>query len=79
MQYCSNRIKFIKYICEKENIEVLVAGAFGCGSFRQPPKSVSFYFYETFMYQTKKLTDIYYPVPLRLNSYNAANFIKTFP
>lgn len=78
MQYCSNRIKFIKYICEKENIEVLVAGAFGCGSFRQPPKSVSFYFYETFMYQTKKLTDIYYPVPLRLNSYNAANFIKTF-
>ena len=37
----TSRIKKILDVAAKENVEVLVLGAFGCGAFRNPPEIVA--------------------------------------
>ncbi len=43
-----DRIRFIRDICDHESVEVLIAGAFGCGVFAQKPEAVAACFKECF-------------------------------
>ena len=54
------RIKFIKYIAENQNIDTLILGAFGCGVFGQDPIMVANYFKEVFKKSSVKT--VYYAI-----------------
>ncbi len=43
-----DRIRFIRDICDNENVNILIAGAFGCGVFAQKPEVVATCFKEYF-------------------------------
>ncbi|MBR3024542.1 MAG: TIGR02452 family protein [Oscillospiraceae bacterium] len=43
-----DRIRFIRDICDSQGVEVLIAGAFGCGVFAQRPERVASLFIELF-------------------------------
>ena len=43
-----DRIRFIRDICDTESVDVLIAGAFGCGVFAQRPETVARFFREYF-------------------------------
>ncbi|MBP0960542.1 MAG: TIGR02452 family protein [Oscillospiraceae bacterium] len=43
-----DRIRFIRDICDSSCVEVLIAGAFGCGVFAQRPEKVASLFVELF-------------------------------
>ena len=43
-----NRIRFLRKICEKENIHTFIFGAWGCGVFGQDAKDVAFLFLKEF-------------------------------
>lgn len=43
-----SRIKFLKNICDKEKVNTIILGAWGCGVFMQQPEIVSLLLYNTF-------------------------------
>ena len=43
-----DRIRFIRDICDNENVDILIAGAYGCGVFAQKPETVAHFFRECF-------------------------------
>ena len=43
-----DRIRFIRDICDNENVDILIAGAYGCGVFAQKPEAVAHFFRECF-------------------------------
>ena len=56
-----DRIRFIRDICDKEGVEVLIAGAFGCGVFAQKPETVAHLFREFF--SDTKVKKVIFAVP----------------
>lgn len=71
-----SRIKFIKKICEDNNVETLILGAYGCGVFGQDPYEVAKLFEEIF--NDSEIKNIYYAVPENINSDNYDAFKKVF-
>ncbi len=68
-----DRIRFIRDICDSESVDVLIAGAFGCGVFAQKPEMVAAFFKEYF--SDTKVKKVIFAVPPDRN-YPA--FEKTF-
>lgn len=60
--YLRERIKFILNIAEKENVDVLILGAFGCGVFAQKPEEVALYFLEN-LDRRKRFKRVIFAVP----------------
>lgn len=56
-----DRIRFIRDICDEEDVETLIAGAFGCGVFAQKPEMVAHYFREYF--SDTKVKAVIFAVP----------------
>ena len=56
-----DRIRFIRDICDNEGVEVLIAGAFGCGVFAQKPETVARFFREVF--SDTKVKKVIFAVP----------------
>ncbi len=56
-----DRIRFIRDICDNESVEILIAGAFGCGVFAQKPEVVAACFKECF--SDTKVKKVIYAVP----------------
>ena len=56
-----DRIRFIRDICDNENVDILIAGAFGCGVFAQKPEVVAAYFKECF--SDTKVKKVIFAVP----------------
>lgn len=59
------RIIFIRDICETEHVDVLIAGAYGCGVFRQDPTEVATIFREVF--EVSALCKVVFPIPAGKN------------
>lgn len=55
------RICFIRDICDMENVDVLIAGAYGCGVFAQDPETVARLFREIF--SDTKVQKVIFAVP----------------
>lgn len=56
-----DRIRFIRDICDSEDVDILIAGAFGCGAFAQKPEVVAKCFREYFSDTT--VTKVIFAVP----------------
>ena len=56
-----DRIRFIRDICDNEGVEILIAGAFGCGVFAQNPEAVAACFKECF--SDTKVKKVIFAVP----------------
>ena len=56
-----DRIRFIRDICDFNNVDILIAGAFGCGVFAQKPENVASLFVELF--SDTKVRQIIFAVP----------------
>ena len=60
-----DRIRFIRDICDNEGVDVLIAGAFGCGVFAQKPEKVACFFREYFC--DTKVKKVIFAIPLDRN------------
>lgn len=60
-----DRIRFIRDICDNESVDILIAGAYGCGVFAQKPKGVARFFRECF--SDTKVKKVIFAVPLDRN------------
>lgn len=69
-----DRIRFIRDICDTESVDILIAGAFGCGVFAQNPEVVAAYFRDFF--SDTKVKKVVFAVPPDRNYYA---FEKEFP
>ena len=67
------RLCFIRDIVAEHGVNVLIAGAFGCGVFRQEPKEVAQLFLDVF--RRSSVSTIWFPIPDDRN-YNA--FLSAF-
>ena len=56
-----DRIRFIRDICDNESVDILIAGAFGCGVFAQKPEVVAACFKECF--SDTKVKKVVFAVP----------------
>ena len=56
-----DRIRFIRDICDNESVDILIAGAFGCGVFAQKPEAVAACFKECF--SDTKVKKVVFAVP----------------
>ena len=56
-----DRIRFIRDICDNENVDTLIAGAYGCGVFAQKPEVVAACFKECFC--DTKVKKVIFAVP----------------
>ena len=56
-----DRIRFIRDICDNEGVDVLIAGAFGCGVFAQKPETVARFFREYF--SDTKVKKVIFAIP----------------
>ncbi len=60
-----DRIRFIRDICDNESVDILIAGAFGCGVFAQNPEVVASCFKECF--SDTKVKKVIFAVPADRN------------
>lgn len=76
--YLRSRIEFIRDIAETEGVDVLIAGAYGCGVFGQDPRTVAEYFADVFEHTT--LGKVVYAVPEegKKSLFNALQFKRRF-
>lgn len=76
--YLNSRIAFIRDIAETEGVDILIAGAYGCGVFGQNPQKVADCFQTIFEHTTLK--EVIYAVPEDDNKslYNALFFKRRF-
>ena len=56
-----DRIRFIRDICDFNSVDILIAGAFGCGVFAQKPENVAGLFVELF--SDTKVRQVIFAVP----------------
>ena len=54
-------IRFIRDICDNERVDILIAGAYGCGVFAQKPEVVARFFRESF--SDTKVKKVIFAVP----------------
>ena len=71
-----SRIKFVKMIAEENNVETLIAGAFGCGVFGQNPEEVAKFFSDVFEHSVIKR--LIFAVPSNICGENYEAFVKQF-
>ena len=71
-----SRIEFIRDIVEQNNVDTLIAGAFGCGVFRQDAKIVANLFKEIF--SVTSINKIIYAIPASIDEKNYNEFVKVF-
>ncbi len=57
----TDRIRFIRDICDTEGVDTFIAGAFGCGVFAQNPEKVAHIFKE--MFSDTKVKKVIFAVP----------------
>ena len=67
IQALTNRIEFIRDICHQYNIKYLIAGAFGCGVFKQRAADVAKIFINTFTFSS--CDEVIFAIPPG-NNYN---------
>ncbi len=70
------RIRFIKNIMEKENVDVAILGAYDCGVFRQDPEFIAKTFKETF---NDTNMEVIYAIKSGVHTENINAFRKVFP
>lgn len=71
-----SRLSFIKSVCELNNIEVLIAGAWGCGSFDCSGWSVATTFNRIFRYSST-LENIIFAIPSK-NEFHCSRYYSIF-
>ena len=69
-----DRIEFVRDICETENVEIFITGAFGCGVFGQNANTVAQLFYNAF--KDSSVKKVIFAVPG--NDKNAQAFRQMF-
>lgn len=67
-----NRIEYVRYIMEDNNVQTAILGAFGCGVFGQDPNLVAQYMKDIFT--KSNIHTIVYAVPRGLNERNFRAF-----
>lgn len=67
-----NRIEYVRYIMEDNNVKVAILGAFGCGVFGQDPNLVAKYMNDIFA--KSNIHTIIYAIPIGLNERNFRAF-----
>lgn len=67
--YLYDRIKFMKFICEREEVNALIAGAWGCGVFKQDPMEVAEYFVKIFAHSNLSLVIFSIPDTTKANTF----------
>ena len=70
------RICFIRNIMEKENVDIAILGAYGCGVFRQDPEFIAKTFKETF---SDTNMEVIYAIKPGIHMENINAFRKVFP
>jgi len=69
------RISFVRDIAVKQQVDVLVAGAYGCGVFGQDPEAVASMFTEAFS-SVSRMMQVIYAVPAGVDPGNLLAFCR---
>lgn len=77
-QALESRINFIKAICQIKKVDILIAGAWGCGVFGNDAYLVANRFKKIFDNKMQYPSLIIHPVPEELSKNNFLNFRKCF-
>lgn len=64
-----DRVNFMYKVCKAENVDILIAGAWGCGVFRQDPKEMC----DALVNDKDRIEEVYFAIP---DEHNYREFIQ---